>query len=186
MHLFPHTPSLFNPLISPLDDIQRCWQSCLRRWTVLWSICYKKPILPLQLRVVWSWWRRYPWFSRRLIDRFTLFVWPTQWPKCYNVYPWWSSHYCITTGPCKWWCFWKRRFFIILVTSCFLLAHLDLWIEELDKPLLLMIWVKKWKNTIHFYYLLITVHWLLFTGTIHYAFYVYLSGDVPYVKLRIL
>ena len=59
-------------------------------------------------------------------------------------------------------------------------------------PLLLMIWSQKVKNhyslfTVHWlpfidYHSLITVQFLLFIGTIHYAFYAYLRGDVPYIK----
>jgi len=34
------------------------------------------------------------------------------------------------------------------------------------------------------HYSLFTVHFLLFIGTVHYAFSAYLRGDVPYVKTQ--
>ena len=142
MRLFPHTLSLFNPPISSLDDIQRFWQSCFRRWTAIWSICYKKPILPLQSRVVWSWRRRYPWFSKRFGSPYLSGLHNGQ-----NV-----TMFTIGEIP----------------TIVLLLAHANddifekedsssfwsphtffrhIWLFELEnqtKPLLLMIWVKKW------------------------------------------
>ena len=138
----------------------------------------KKPKLPLQPRVVWSRWKRYPWFSKILIDWFTLFLWPARQPKCYNVYPWWSSHYCFTTSPCKWWCFWKRRFFIISVTSCFLSAHLAL-LDWRTRQSPCSWWFKsKSENSLFtFYCSLITVHWLLLTSTVHYAFLCLFKGS---------
>ena len=45
-------------------------------------------------------------------------------------------------------------------------------LKNQTKPLLLLIWVKKVKN----HYSLITVHLLLFTSIVHYAFYAYLGG----------
>ena len=60
-------------------------------------------------------------------------------------------------------------------------------LKNQTRPLLLIIWDKKWKITIHFllfinYYSPITVYFSLFIGTVHYTFYAYLRGNVPYVK----
>ena len=57
------------------------------------------------------------------------------------------------------------------------------WNEEPDKSLALDdLKSKSEKSLFTFYSSLITVHFLLFIGTIHYAFYSYLRGDVPYIK----
>ena len=51
LRLFPHTPSLFNPLINPLEDKILAMNGLLKH---LLQNPYSKPILPLHSGVVWS------------------------------------------------------------------------------------------------------------------------------------
>ena len=172
MRLFPHTLSLFNPPISSLDDIQRFWQSCFRRWTAIWSICYKKPILPLQSRVVWSWWRRCWWFSKRLNDAWFPYLsslYNSQ--KCYNVYLLVKFHYCF---PPLIMMFWKEDspwFPMLLVTPNSLSASFGQ--DSLAEIL-------KTKSEIYYslYCSLFTIH---FYCSWHYSLqiFTYLKGGCP-------
>ena len=129
------------------------------------KLLLKRHLLALQSGVVWSWWRRNSGFSRRLIP---LFVWPAQWPKCYNIFPLvkFSLLFYITT-PCKWWCFEKEIFHAF---SHFKLTFCKSWFFELKNQTRPYYWwfeTKSEKITIHQslfmdYCSWIIVHWLLF------------------------
>ena len=97
-----------------------------------------------------------------------------------------SHHY-----PTQVMIFWKE---ILHAFSHFKFTFGNFWFFELKnqtRPLLLMIWDKKWKITIHFYCSLITIHRLLFTfhcssvlfTTLLMPIYLEGGGGVPYVKL---
>ena len=113
---------------------------------------YSKPILPLHSGVVWSWWR-YSWFSGRLIP---LFVWPTQQPKCYNVYPWFTPGEVPITALTQWCYFLKRWFLVMMITY--------LW-HKMPKWWKLMLLLIPHEITIHF--LLFTFHYSQLLFTIH-------------------
>ena len=120
--------------------------------------------------MVWSWWRRCWWFSKRLNDAwFSYLSGLHNGQKCYNIYLLVKFHYCITPLMMM---FGKEDspwFPSLLVTPRSLS-------EVLDKSLLLRFCSQKVKFTIHY-----TVHYSLFTVlfTIHYSLLLFIILFTP-------